>query len=115
MGEKEKGKGDEGGKDVGFKAHDVKQRAMGWLLAAKEADRLRAARDGTQKAFDEAIAEVDGLAEGLIATLSIEGRMRAHRIFLPGDARVDATIVEVKTGYGPPSVEAHAVDFVAGG
>lgn len=126
MGEKEKGKGDEGGKDEGgrladgavreasWKAGDVKKRAMGWLLATKNADRLDTALRGARKAHDDAEAEATKLGEELIAVLNTHDRIRTHRVFLPGDANVDATLVEVTTGSAKPSVRAYPVDFVAG-
>lgn len=128
MGEEKKGNGGEGGRDevekkadeaarrVRESADDVKKRAMGWLLAAKDADRLDAAHRAAKRDYDEATAAATEKAEELMRVLSEvhpEGRIRTHRVFLPSDPNVDATIVEVTTGSAKPRVEAHAVDFVA--
>ena len=114
MGEEKKGGG--GGKDKKGKLADyAKKKAMEWFLAAREADRLGVARDRAQTAHDNATDEARALADGLLVAFNTEDRIQTHRVFLPGDANVKATIVEVTTGSGRPLVRAHAVDFVAGG
>ena len=94
---------------------ELTARARDWVLAAKKVDREKVAVADAEKDLAEAEREAGMIFNELLAAFKGDGSMRTHRIFLPEDEGVEATIVRVRVNSAMPSVESDPVDYIGEG
>lgn len=94
---------------------ELTAKAKAWVVATNDVASKRNAIVAAEELFANAEREAGVIANELLAAFEDDGVIRTHRVFLPKDRDIKATLVKIRVNSSSPSVESDPVDLVGEG